>query len=192
MALDDARRVKPEAGELRSPWWSQAGPVDDHDRGKAAHAIGLMPGAKQAGRIPTEDEEHLILRMLAMELAQRVHRVGRSAARDLDVRHLETRLVLNRECGHHQPVLRRSQSCPSMRRLRARHKEDAIQVRALRRRLCRRQVPFVDGIERSAENADPHGWYSNSTPEMRTVSPGSTPAASSATLTPSLSRFDWN
>jgi hypothetical protein len=48
----------------------------------------------------------------------------------------------------------------------------------------------MDRIERTAKNPDPQGWYSNSTSAMRTVSPGCTPADSSAALTPNLSSWD--
>src|SRR5439155_354949 len=53
-----------------------------------------------------------------------------------------------------------------------------------------REMAEVDRIERAAEDADPHGWNSNSTPAMLTLSPGFTPAASRAALTPMRSSSD--
>src|ERR1700676_1529349 len=55
VALDDARRIEPESSELRNLYLSEAGPVDDHHRGKLAHPIGFMPRAKQARGVPTKD-----------------------------------------------------------------------------------------------------------------------------------------
>src|SRR5712691_12878359 len=99
MTFDDARGIQADISELRLCRWSQARPVDDHHRGKRSHALRLMPGAKQARRVPTEDEKQLIVRMRAMERAQRVRRVGAATALDLDVRHLEARLALDRQFG---------------------------------------------------------------------------------------------
>src|SRR5258708_23217376 len=79
-----------------------------------------------------------------------------------------------------------------MRWLRAGDEQDAIETCALHRRLRDLDVSHVDRIEGTTEDAHPHGWYSNSMSEIRTVSPGCTPSASSAVLTPSLSSSDWN
>src|SRR5258708_17534377 len=79
-----------------------------------------------------------------------------------------------------------------MRWLRAGDEQDAIETCALHRRLRDLDVSHVDRIEGATEDAHPHGWYSNSMSEIRTVSPGCTPSASSAVLTPSLSSSDWN
>src|SRR6266550_2695842 len=151
-----------------------------------------MPRAKQARCIPSEDEEQIVIRKRAVELPQRIDGVGPSAPLHLDVRNLEPRLAVNREFDHAEPVLRRGPRRPPMGRLGAGNKDDPFKVSALHRRFSHRHVTDVDRVERPAENSEPQGWYSNSASAMRTVSPGSTPAASSAALTPRRSSSPWN
>src|SRR6202165_3961180 len=167
--------------------------VHDHDRGKSAYALGLMPRAEQSRRVPAQDQEQLVVWKSAVQLLERVHRVRGSAALDLDVGNLKARLALTRELGHGKPVLRRRLRRAAMRRFRAWDEQHTIEMGVPHSPLCRGEMSQVNRVESSAENTDPgHGWYSNSTPEMRTVSPGCTPSASSAALTPSLSSSDWN
>src|SRR5258706_8678848 len=116
-----------------------------------------MPGAKQARRVPTEDEEQLVTRMSTAELRQRIDCVRASAAFDLRVRHLKTRLAFDCELGHREPVLRLSQSRPPVWRLRARDEQDAIEARPLHPRFCHSQVTYVDRGECPAQDAQPQG-----------------------------------
>src|SRR5690349_11788950 len=149
-----------------------------------------MPRGEQFCRIPTEDQEKLVARMQPPQLAQRVHRVRDAVAADLDVRHFETFFIIDRQAAHLDTLLRIRDGRGSVRWHRGRNEQDTIEPRAVSGRARRCQVAEVDGVERPAQDADPHGWYSNSTPAMRTVSPGFTPAASSARFTPMRSRED--
>src|SRR6202011_2475182 len=93
-------------------------------------------------------------------------------------------------------MFRRRGGWRPMRWLPRRHEDHTVEVRAFDRGLRRLEVSDVDGIERPTKHPEAlsgrlHGWYSNSTPPMRTESPVSTPAASRASLTPSLSSCDW-
>src|SRR2546428_10642970 len=123
---------------------------------------------------------------------ERLGCVRDATAADLHVGNLESLVLADREPAHLHALLGIGPGAASMRRLSGRDQQHTLEAGAVDRGARRRQVPCVDGVECAAEDADPHGWYSNSTPAMLTVSPGSTPAASSAVLTPNRSSSAWN
>src|SRR3989449_3073624 len=123
---------------------------------------------------------------------ERFRRVRDATPADLHVGNLESVVLPDREPAHLHALLGIRHGAASMRRLSGRDQQHTLEAGAVDRGARRRQVPCVDGVECAAEDADPQGWYSNSTPAMLTVSPGSTPAASSAALTPNRSSSDWN
>src|SRR5919108_206468 len=232
LAARDVRR-RPLAHDVRgSGRRSAAWTRDDDERGQPADFLGVPPGRQQLGRIPTKDQEQLVVRMEPAELAQRVDRVANALATDLHVRDLETFLVHDGQAGHLDSVPGvRDGGRPVWGRRRG-NEQDTVEVRAIHRRPRRGDVAEVDGVERPPQDADPHpgspqnrrfcgvvtrgprkiadfvgwspgapaklriwwgghGWYSNSMPAIRTVSPGCTPAASRARFTPILSSADW-
>src|SRR5256885_16749984 len=119
---------------------------------------------------------------------ERLGRVRDATAADLQVRNLQSVVLADREPAHLHALLGIGHGAASMRRLSGRDQQHTLEAGTVDRGARRRQVTCVDGVECAAEDADPHGWYSNSTPALLTVSPGSTPAASSAVLTPNRSR----
>src|SRR5437879_12786112 len=123
---------------------------------------------------------------------ERLGRVRDATAADLQVRNLQSVVLADREPAHLHALLGIGHGAASMRRLSGRDQQHTLEAGTVDRGAGRRQVTCVDGVECAAEDADPHGWYSNSTPAMLTVSPGSTPAASSAVLTPNRSSSAWN
>ena len=118
---------------------------------------------------------------------QRVEGVGRPLANQLDIGDGKAGLIRGREPAHLQALRVRSDRPRPVRRFPGRHEDDLVEVGALDGRLGRAEMAEVDGIESPAEHPHLHGWYSNSAVPMRTVSPGWTPAFSSAALTPILS-----
>src|SRR5216683_1325201 len=134
--------------------------------------------------------------MERVQLAKRVGCVRQARAPQLEVRNSEARVLGSGQAGHLESVLRARGRRGPMGGLPAGHEEDAVETRAIYRRFRGREVPDVDGIERPTQHSDTsthraHGWYSNSIPPMRTVSPGSTPAPSRASLTPRRSSSVW-
>ena len=128
--------------------------------------------------------------MEPLQLSQRVDRVGRADAVHLQVRDLELLDLVDRQSAHLEALLRTRLGLAAVRRRSGGDEDHAIQAFAVDGRLGCGKVAEVDGIERPTQHADPHGWYSNSMPEIVTVSPGLTPAASSAVLTPRRSSSD--
>src|SRR3989442_1592167 len=123
---------------------------------------------------------------------ERLRRVRDATAADLHVGNLESLVLADREPAHLHALLGIRHGAASMRRLSGRDQQHTLEAGAVDGGARRGQVACVDGVECAAEDADPHGWYSNSTPAILTVSPGSTPAASSAALTPNRSSSAWN
>ncbi len=151
----------------------------------ALDSAAASGGREQARGIPTQDQEQVVAGMRAAQLLQSVHRVGRPVAPGLHVRDLEAALTRNRKPAHLEPLLGAGDRAFSpMRRAAGRNEQDAVELRAIERGPRGGDVSEMDRVEGAAQDADPHGWYSNSTPAMVTVSPAFTPAASSAALTP--------
>src|SRR5256712_6390868 len=122
---------------------------------------------------------------------ERLGCVRDATAADLHVGNLESLVLADREPAHLHALLGIRHGAASMRRLSGRDQQHTLEAGAVDRGARRRQVACMDGVECAAEDADPQGWYSNSTPAMLTLSPGSTPAPSSAVLTPSRSSSAW-
>ena len=159
-------------------------PGDHHDRGEVPDLFWHTPGREQPGGVPAQDEEQLVVRVDPLQLLQCLGRVRDAAPADLHIRHLERLIRADRKPAHLQPLLGAGHCGASMRWLARRNQQNAVQVGAFDGGAGGRQVAEVDRIESAAEDADPHGWYSNSTPAIVTVSPGVTPAASRAVFTP--------
>ena len=111
---------------------------------------------------------------------QCVERVRRSLAHQLDIGDGKAGLVRGREPAHLQTLSIGGDRSRSVRRIPGGHEDDLVQVGAFDRRLGGTQMPEVDRIESPTKHSHLHGWYSNSAVPMRTVSPGWTPAFSSA------------
>src|SRR4029077_5307647 len=183
-AQNRPRRVEPRRlKELRVGRWGSR-PPDHDDSAEPPNHVGLMPRPEQASGVPPEDQEEIVVRVQPFQLPNRVRGVGLPAAPDLDVRYLESWLALCREAAHLQAPLAAGDGRSAVRWQGAGDEQDSVEVRAFHRDARGRQVSLVDGVEGTAEDARSHGWYSNSTSAMRTVSPGATPADSSAELTP--------
>ncbi len=128
--------------------------------------------------------------MDVFQLLQGVGGVGDASPAYLQVRHLERLLGVDREARHLQAVPGAGHGGAPMWGLAGWDEYNAVEPAAFDRGAGRGEMPDVDRVERAAEDADPHGWYSNSISAIRTVSPGFTPAASSAWLTPRRSSSD--
>src|SRR5712692_4433547 len=197
MVLADTSGVRSWHRITRSPSRPAARARDHHDRRQPTNLVGLVPCAEQPGRVPPQDEEQLRSGIERVQVGKRVRRERHARAPQLEVRNSEARLVRGGQAGHLEPVLRARGRRGPMGRLAAGHEEDAVEARAFDRRLRGRNVSDVDGIERPTQHPDSsihraQGWYSNSMPPMRSVSPGSPPAPSRASLTPRRSSSVWN
>jgi hypothetical protein len=101
-----------------------------------------------------------------MQLVQRVRGVGRSTAHNLCIGYLEPRLPLDCEAGHCKPVVSRSGCRRAMRWLGAWNEDDAIQMRTVHGRSCRRDMSDMNRIESPAEDAQPHDVITLHTPAV--------------------------
>jgi len=109
-------------------------------------------------------------------------------APQLDVRDLEARMAHRCEPGHLQPVGGRGHRRRSMWRHVGRDEQNSIKTGASGGRFGHGDVPEVNRVEGAPDDADLHNRYSNSISAIRTMSPGSAPASSSADDTPRRSR----
>src|SRR5260370_30190321 len=134
--------------------------------------------------------------MLRMQLAQGVGRERSARSLHLDVRDFEALVRRGGKSRHLQPMPGLGRCRRPVRRPPGGDENDPVELRAVHRRARRGQMPDVYGIEGAAKHAEAliaaaHGWYSNSMPAIRTGPPGWIPAASNASLTPSLSSSVW-
>ena len=116
-----------------------------------------MPRGKKACRIPAEDEEHLILRPHPAHLDQRVHCVGGPRSLQLDFGDLESRLARDAKPAHLKALLGRGDGGCAVGWLRRGNENYAIEPRAVDRRVRRRKVAVVKGVESTAQQPKPHG-----------------------------------
>src|SRR5437879_1435551 len=195
-AHDHFPTIEARGVEVRRLRRAAAGTGNHHDRRQPADLVRRVPCSKRPGRVQAEDEEQIGLRMQLMESAQRVRRERRPRAPQLEVGDCKALVAGRGQPGHLEPVVSARGRHGPVWRLPGRHEQHAVELCTLDRRAGRRQVPDMDGVEGSAENADPlagraHGWYSNSVSATRTVSPGLTPALSRASPTPMRSSSAW-
>src|SRR5213593_620041 len=109
--------------------------------------------------------------MDAAQLVQRVDCVGEPVPADLEIRDLEPALARERQPAHLQALLAVGDRPPAVRWPAGRNEQHPVELRAVERRARCGEVPEMDGVERATQDADPQGWYSNSTPAMETLSP---------------------
>jgi hypothetical protein len=75
----------------------------------------------------------------------------------LDIGNLQTRPSFDRQPAHGKALLGRRDGAWPVRRLRAWHDENLVQLSAVNRGFSGCQVPEVDRVEGPAQNADPQG-----------------------------------
>src|SRR5438067_12005486 len=192
---DHPRRIQSGRAQIVRAGRRQAGPVDHDQAGQLEDSLRLVPTANLPGRVPAQHQEEFGGRVPGQQLGQGVDRVGGAGPSQLQVGDLQPGQAGCRQPGHLVSVLGRRFGRPAMWWAGRGDQQQAIQSAAVEGGRSNRAVAEVDGIEGYSYQPDAlahPGWYSNSSSPIRTVSPGSTPAASSAAVMPRRWSWTWN
>src|SRR5216683_2245105 len=92
--------------EVRWSWRPTARARDHHNRRQLTDLLGLVPCAKQPGRVPPQDEEQLRPWIERVQIKKSVRRERHPRAPQLEVRNSEARVIGGGQTGHLEPVLR--------------------------------------------------------------------------------------
>jgi hypothetical protein len=108
-------------------------------------------------RVGAGDEEELVLRRgRAAQVAQRIDGVGGPAPVDVDAADAELGVGRGGDDRHQVPVLGRGDlTVVLLVRLSGRHEDDLVQREVVRDFARGDQVTMVDGVERAAHHSDP-------------------------------------
>ena len=103
-ARDPPDRARASASSMSSRRLPRA--LRDRHPCQAKHLSRLAPRRQALGHVGADDERQLVSRIALMQLPQRIHRVGRPAALDLEVAHPEPLVARHRRPAQREPHLR--------------------------------------------------------------------------------------
>lgn len=131
------------------------GASGDDDVGQLEQALRFVPCVYLLVRVDPDNQKNLAVRVLARDLQQRVDRIRRTRASNLDVRWMKYCLRSRREPEHLPPVVdRRGLVARFVGRSSRQHQQYGRQVERACHLCGAREVPEVHRVEGSAENAD--------------------------------------
>ena len=117
--------------------------------------IGILPLRDLRQRIGTRDEVEIRIRVFARQVRQRIDRVGRPTAVNIDARHGETRIRCGSDNRHQVAMLGRGHASTRLEGLhRGRDEDDLVEAEDVHDLRGRNEVAVVDRIEGAAHDAD--------------------------------------
>ena len=155
------QRSKIQAGEQRNQgdlfkWKTDAG--DDHKVAEGKQSFGRSPGGNLAEGIHTDDERERAGKPLAQCL-DRLDAVGAPGSRKFHITQRKRGIVADGEANHLGAVTGVGKMrALFMGRVGRRNEENPIESKLPLYLLCDIEVPVVDRIKRSAEEANPVLW----------------------------------
>src|SRR6185503_8590194 len=129
----------------------------DDDVRELEEASCVAPEMDLAERVEADDEEEGSARLGTRELVERVDGIGITAALELEWRDGERRISRDRKSHHLEPKRAVGELLRRFARLDGgRHEQHAIEAHCFAHFLGGTQMAEVNGIEGTAEDADPH------------------------------------
>ncbi len=135
-------------------WFAVPGTGNSNESGELLQAARIAPLVQPGKRIGPGNEEELRIRQLRVQVRKGVDCKGLGAARDVHIRHLKTVIVHHCKPAHIEPLLGCSRRRPLEGLLQRGHDDDGIQREGRVYLAGDNQVPQVNRVERSPQNAD--------------------------------------
>ena len=156
-------RARSEVGQFRRVDLLQARAIDHHDRGQLRDSPGLPPERQVRQAVGADQEEQVVIRLVAADGLERFDAVVRAGPHGLDLRDRERRVPGDRDPGHLQPVSHRGPITGLVRRCAGDHEPEPVQPACLTALLgqnqmsrdesgqtCRRKVPVASTTQPSS------------------------------------------
>ena len=134
-----------------------ARPAHPHEPGQLEQLLPVLPGQDRLQRVGAGDEVQLRVGQQLVKITQGVDGVGVTVAVDVHATHAELRVRRRRDDRHQVTILWRRHPGMLVELLPwapGRHKDDLVELEAMRHLAGRHQVAVVDRIEGATHHAD--------------------------------------